>query len=372
MNMRRSRKAAIHRDVVIVCEGSTTEYNYFCEVRKYINDNIENPVYTNIRIIPGDSDSVSANSNRPSRVMVPDASKWRYYEMAEESIEEYRKYRAQPVRYVREAELFLKEKFYDEAWAVYDWDEKTNQHQKKHAEVFPLLQRNQGKLFVAFSSYSFEEWILSHFERNEKKFTESDCSDVSKHSYMCGSIKADNENDCHGDKCIAGYIRSRGYIPFYSKGDKSLFSNYTLRGGKVNRYAIFNAAWLRYKGQRFSSDAYTDVDILVRKMLGDDYSCEWHSLDDPFPFGGTVLKIVERDSYLYVKNVGNQSCGLTPSNFVTTNINGQKGHALLDCNYLLRPGECHDIDRRKVEALLKFVSVNSDYIIDIQTDALCI
>lgn len=117
--MRQSRKSIDHCDIVIVCEGSTTEYNYFCEIRDYLNMlAIKKSPYTHILIIPGDTDPIIAKSGRPLRKMNPDASQWRYYIMSEENETDYRQYCAQPIRYVREAELFLKYRNYDEAWAV--------------------------------------------------------------------------------------------------------------------------------------------------------------------------------------------------------------------------------------------------------------
>ena len=351
--------------MIIVCEGSTTEYNYFCEIRDYMMNNVACPAYSYVHIIPGDTDPVTATSGRPLRKMEPDISPWRYYAMCEDNEEDYQYYHSQPVRYVREAELFLEKLCYDEAWAVYDWDEKPGQCQKKHTAVIPILQRNQGKLFVAFSSYSFEEWILAHFEHNITKFSDSDCSDTSGHSYLCGSDNANPLNDCHGTRCIAGYLRLCRYVPQYSKTDKHLFSTYTLDAGKVNRKALFNASWLRFKGKRFSSDAYTDVDVLVCKMLSDDYRCEWFSLGSTFELNGTSLKIVENGDCLEMINEGDKSCLLTPSSFMTVNADGAKAHSLLEHNSLLSPGCSYSVEKSKLDSLLKLSSINKDCFVEI-------
>lgn len=363
--MRPSRKPLSHHDVVIVCEGSTTEYNYFCEIRDFITQNITSPTFSSILVIPSNTDAVKSKSGRKTREMAPDASQWRYYMLSEDNENDYQEYRAQPVRYVREAELFLLKKNYDEAWAVYDWDEKPGQNQKKHSKVQPILQRNQGRLFVAFSSYSFEEWILAHFERNTKKFSTSDCSDILGHSYMCGSASADTQYDCHGEKCIAGYLREQGYIPIYSKSDKNLFSTYTLKEGKVSRKAIFNASWLRFKGSRFSSDAYTDVDYLVSKLIDDNYCCEWFSLGESFSFSGTNLQIDKDGTLLKVKNIGKMSFVLTSSNISLTDANGDKNHSVLSGNIIIQPGEDYSVSITEAFSVLRLTNRNKDYFIEI-------
>lgn len=248
----------------------------------------------------------------------------------------------------------------------YDWDEKLDNRQKKHEEVIPILNRNSGRLSIAFSSYSFEEWILAHFEHNSTKYYESDCSDSFGHSYMCGSTKANPDNDCHGERCIAGYLRSRGYIPFYSKGDKRIFSNITLKEGKISRKALINASWLRSKGSCFSSDAYTTVDILVCKLMAEDYRCDWCRIGSSFAFSRTTLKIVENDGSYIVQNMGDISIILNSSNIFSTDAGGSMERSLLNIFFLLEPGGCYSIEKNNVDSLLKFSTDNHDVFVELQ------
>ncbi len=90
---------------------------------------------------------------------------------------------------VREAEK-SRELPHDIVWVVYDKDGYT-----KHAETFDLARQNKVK--IAFSSISFEYWILLHYENSNKSFYKS-------HE-------------------IIKYLKNKNYID-YKKNDVNLFN----------------------------------------------------------------------------------------------------------------------------------------------------
>lgn len=315
----RAKRTINKNEIIIVCEGSSTEYNYFTDLKSHIEKHPDISPYTFIRILPAVDERVQQNNGRQPRHLMGDKQQLQYYESKEANKADYELYKAQPVRYVREAELQVIENDYSEGWAVYDWDEKTpdpDKKQKKHDSVNPILARNTGKLFVAFSSYSFEQWLLCHYECCHHQFTVSDHEADNKHSAMCGSSEAVAGKCCDGKDCMAGYLRMKSYIPQYRKEDKHLFSTETLQGTKVSRKAIFNATLLRHcHGPRFSERPYTDVDILVCKLMGDTFTYHWISPDVEFQCNGTNLRISIDGNHITIINTGSRTCLLAQSKF---------------------------------------------------------
>lgn len=310
----RAKRSISKNEIIIVCEGSSTEYNYFTDLKEYVEKHQDVSPYTFIRILPAVDERVQQNNGRQPRHLMGDKAQLQYYESKEANVADYEKYKAQPVRYVREAELQVIENDYTEGWAVFDWDEKTtdpDKKQKKHDSVNPILDRNPGRVFVAFSSYSFEQWLLCHYECCDRKFTVSDHEADSKHSAMCGSPMAVVGKCCDGNDCMAGYLRVKSYIPSYKKEDKSLFTTITLQGNKVSRKALFNASLLRHSfGPRFSERPYTDVDILVCKLINDEFSYHWVSLDVDFLYNDTMLRVTVDGKNITIVNTGSRNCVL--------------------------------------------------------------
>jgi hypothetical protein len=131
----------------------------------------------------------------------------------------------------------------DEAWVVYDMDGYT-----KHHEAFDLAHNTEPQVNIAYSSVSFEEWVLLHFERSDKAYAKS--------------------------KNIIDHIVGRNFMRTYSKRSNfHLYPKLKLR----THIAIENAAWLRYrmqaelqeaKGQFYRVNPYTTIDKLISKLLG--------------------------------------------------------------------------------------------------------
>lgn len=295
--MSRTKRTTNKNNIVILCEGTETEIYYFKELRDYVKANSPDR-FSDIKIIPiplDDTPISPRNSQRKSRQLQPSSAAMRYYIKEELDSATYKQYKAQPTRYVREVQLFMEEDGYVEGWAVFDKDTFTH-----HAEAFALATSITG-LHIAFSSYCFEEWFLTHFERNPYPFMTSVCKDGSGKDKGCGTEVVD---DCHGHICIGGRLREYKYIPDYAKNKSSIFTKYTLP--RLEQCYV-NAAWMRTllsSSAIYERNPYTDVDILVKRLLGDDRIHHWHELDESFPFCGTEVCIHRMDKHIVVRNKG--------------------------------------------------------------------
>ena len=125
---------------------------------------------------------------------------------------------------------------HDIAWVVYDKDGYT-----KHAETFQKAHKNNIK--IAFSSISFEYWILLHFEFTSKSFSKS-------------------------DKLIS-YIKQKHSFDY----DKSIKDLYSITKSKIN-IAKQNAQKIQNYQEKsnpigtpiYQYNPYTNIDILISEI----------------------------------------------------------------------------------------------------------
>lgn len=267
--MARQPRRTRQNNIVIVCEGKDTEPAYLEDLKRHVNGSFDD-----IRIVPIESEAREAeerdaalkassrNNSRKSRTTnAPVSSKsGRFYWIKEEEDEDsYKKYKGQPTRYLREAQLFL-EDGYVEAWAVFDHDDFPDHENARN------LADSDTRLNIAFSSVSFEEWLILHFERNSKAFLKSACK-RGKNYIGCGDHETNDPEECHGDICVVGYLRENNLIPNYDKSKTDIFSSYTRP--RLN-LARINAAWIRTINAEkpiFERNPYTDFDRLVARLM---------------------------------------------------------------------------------------------------------
>ena len=208
--------------ICIFCEGSNTEPNYFERIVEQIKD-----------------------SNFWFEVLIYDSEK------------------SNPFSLVNEAVFLLDE--FDEVWAVFDKD-----HHPKLKEVF---EDNQYKKIIkAFSSISFEHWILLHFEKSSFSFPKS--------------------ND------VEERLRTKKYLPTYCK--RNDYDLYTLIGDYTD-IAIENSAWLRREkledlknehNRIYMINPYTNVDKLVSKLLNYRFKIFWFKHNDNIKFNKLNFNII--------------------------------------------------------------------------------
>jgi hypothetical protein len=174
-----------------------------------------------------------------------------------------------PVNIVREAKKSKKD--YDEVWVVFDKDRERDDQNAKAIEL-----AKKSKVNVAFSSISFEHWLILHFEKNSYRFQRSDCESRSTRAnpIVCS---------CSGLICASTYLKSSNSYPAFKKGYSLLYDDLQVK----NIDAIENAAWLRNQlnitGSIHLLNPYSDVDILLCELLNLD-RVEYVSLGTAFKF----------------------------------------------------------------------------------------
>jgi hypothetical protein len=219
----------------------------------------------------------------------------------------YDEYKAEPVRLVAEAKIRQNEEGFNEAWAVFDEDGRNPGNLQKAFRLAPSGQAIKtadekviadGEVKIAFSSRSFEHWLLLHFEKNNKAFSETECGEYegkgrkrTKHLYDCG--RNSHRKDCGGLTCLVGRLRHLGH-DFDKSQDPAVHHLWMEEIAKRQETAFENAAWLRYAMKKALPNAevwelkpYTDMDRLLKSMLGiskahvcqDEGPCELEGFD---------------------------------------------------------------------------------------------
>lgn len=251
------------KTILIVCEGQRSEPDYFHNLRNEVLSE-HSDVY--IKILPIPKDEQKAIEKDLKEFIERRGAKRRQIKKAlnNKEPEDYiveNKYKAQPTSYVRKAQLAYFEKGYSELWAVYDKDGHPD-HERALA-----LSLDQGicdkTVHIGFSSVSFEEWILMHFEYCDIGFLKSQCRDSSKNTFECGS--GSHQLDCNGEKCIVGRIVKKQYLD-YNDSKNFEYSGYA-SGVET---AFFNALASRDaavdKKMFFNNNPYVSLDRLVFKL----------------------------------------------------------------------------------------------------------
>ncbi|WP_442846265.1 RloB family protein [Leeuwenhoekiella sp. H156] len=208
------------KNILIVCEGESTEPNYFNHLKDILIDR-ECPISITISPRPPNIDEGNEYEKRPG-------SKTRTLKITEKEKKEELsvvedQFKAQPIAYVREAQKGLEDGTYEEVWAVYDKD-----GHPKHKEAYDLaLEDFDGKsVNLGFSSISFEFWILLHFEDSKIAFERSMCRSTNPTKYYyCGSDEK-HENDCSGENCVCGRIVTQKYLSYNGKKKDFDFESY--------------------------------------------------------------------------------------------------------------------------------------------------
>lgn len=205
------------RSVYILTEG-VTEYNYF---------------------------------KRISEIMGMDTD-W-IYSVTVEVREIIKGSKTDPINIIKEAKQSKKN--YNEVWVVFDKDRERDYEN----EVAFKIAAN-AKIKIAFSSISFEHWLILHFEKCRFAFQRSDCESRSTHAAPVVCV-------CHGTVCAKTYLKQPALFPTFEKGRSLLYDDLKDR----NEIAVENAAWLRKYQSPYTDihllNPYTDVDNLLCELL---------------------------------------------------------------------------------------------------------
>ncbi len=227
--------------ILFVCEGTVTEPVYFQELEKYLNSNFANIYPDGIKFIiypfPPEHKDVINNETLFTRKK----QKLNFQVPSKEingEIEE--KYYAEPIRWVRLAQIIGQEGCYDEMWAIFDYD---NRSEKLLSDAFELAVNNAGekKVKIAFSSYSFEYWILLHYQLYQLNLTKSECKDSNGKEIGCCRIIG-LENCCDGEICLGGYLRKNNFEAGYFNKTNNV--DYLKSLNKNLKTAVYNALYI--------------------------------------------------------------------------------------------------------------------------------
>lgn len=187
---------------------------------------------------------------------------------------------------------------FDEVWVVFDKDGYT-----KHEEAFELAKNGKREVKIAFSSIAFEHWALLHFTKCAIPFPKSDCKDDKDRILFCGTGK--HSEDCHGRRCVAGYMRKHNFCRDYAKSGSYYFNHLDKKDA-----ALKNAAWLRYKmwgklkeqnHKIYKINPYSDVDVLVKRLFGIKTNYIWTGLNEKVETTNFSISVQQTDDVFSVK-----------------------------------------------------------------------
>jgi len=197
--------------VLIVSEGSNTEPSYFESLKKYLNENYED-LYPNgidftifpyspekLELIEAEDENDLFVRRRGNRPIIQPAV------IINEDIED--QYKSEPLRWVRYAQKEAEGAGYDQVWAVFDYDNRPDKTIEKTLKLSKKRDGDYPNIGIAYSSYSFEYWLVLHYELFIKNLEKSECKDEDKNSILCGTNV--NQNDCQGSKCLSGYLSNK-------------------------------------------------------------------------------------------------------------------------------------------------------------------
>lgn len=344
-----AKKQFSNKTLVIVCEGTETEYPYFSFFKEKLGYQ-----YDDFRIIESrenldkinklrsKENAKSINEARKRGLAPEQVKKPPYYLTLKESEDDvdanYKKYAQAPAKYVREAYLQMKQNGFAEAWVVYDLDDKDDKGHKNHNEAKDLIDKT-GALNKAFSSYCFEEWLLLHYERCITPYRHSECFDskelkqYDKDKKGCGHAQCKHPNDCHGENCLGGRLRAKGHLPEYGKNKGSEYAEMIMNDPVLRHKAYVNASWSRSLKDAiyYECNPYSDVDQLIMRLLDEHYDIKWMKVDEKFTLDGHNFTITAADGSIQICHDGDENYVFSKDNvywcdedykFITSAVEG--------------------------------------------------
>jgi hypothetical protein len=282
--------------ILIICEGEKTEPLFF----NSINDELIDGKYNNdirkvnLRIAPEpviEKDVVSNVKHKHKRKKRT-TNKVDSIDQKEEKIKILSG--KPPLRWVLTAKEQLKIGAYDEVWVVFDNDD----HPARLEAFKEAKKKVKGKeVNIAYSSRSFEYYLLVHFEKTFMKFSNTDCKLDSNTFIRCGNNKYP-EYDCNGEKCINGYAQIKSYWNNTDdENTKNSESTYSIIKNKL-KTGFVNSEWIRFKsniaeGQLpiYDRNPYLSIDLLVKRLVDDENNYIWISRISEQDIGTINIKI---------------------------------------------------------------------------------
>jgi len=219
-----------------------------------------------------------------------------------------------PINIVKEAKKSKSD--YDEVWVVFDKD---RERDDKNEAAFKIAAK--AKIKVAFSSISFEHWLILHFEKSTFAFQRSDCESRTTRANPIICV-------CNGTVCAKTYLKQPAFYPSFEKGKSLLYDDLK----NHNTIAIENAAWLRKYQSPYTDihllNPYSDVDILLCELLNL-HKVIYAAIGETFTFEGVEITFQSA-----ARNVNNISISINLNNQsqIAFPINNNQPFTILDDN----------------------------------------
>ncbi len=302
--------------ILIICEGEKTEPLFFNSIRDELIDGKYN---NNIRKItlkiapephPEDENETSTivrhkpkrKKRRTKKVSSIDNDETEINILSGQP----------PLRWVLTAKENLKNGAYDEVWAVFDSD---NHPAKQEAFDEADKEVNGKKVNIAYSSRSFEYYLLLHFEKIYNKFNNTDCKQNllnNKDKFVRCGTNIYPEFDCNGEKCINGYAQTSHY---WNNSDidntKKSKSTFLLIKDRLVQ-GFINSSWIRYKSDIlenkiaiYDRNPYTSLDLLVKNLTDDKNNYIWISINEEYITDKIRVKI--KNKHIVITNISNKT-----------------------------------------------------------------
>lgn len=260
--MRKSSKIPIKPVLFIACEGTSTEYQYF---ESWAQSEEALHYYERIDVYPEETEKK------------PKTTPYELFLIAKKALD------------IGSANF---------AWVVFDKD-----NHPKLPETF--TEALPAGVKIAFSSRSFEEWVILHFEKNNTLFNATECKDENDKPIDCGSHITPQ---CAPLDCLTGHIRRQNFIANYSK--KKTFDLYNAIEQRTE-IGIVNSAWQRYKNNcslnlpapQFPHplNPYCNVDQLIFKLTERSDKIEWGALGQDITLDVWTVNISTQEQNLAIK-----------------------------------------------------------------------
>lgn len=298
---------------LFVCEGENTEPAYLFEFEKYLNQNFKS-IYPNeikFSIIPLKLEIVELNSENQ---IFTRKKNFRKTENTEVKINELiePEYKAAPTRWVRCAQKESEQANFDSVWAIFDYD---NRNESDLKAAFELANNSGSRIKIAYSSYSFEYWLLLHYELYTNFLRNSECKDKNREIISCGESGNLHEKNCKGESCLGGYLRFKEYPVGHKIKTKSSTFNDLI---ELMNKARYRSAFIRNLPQNTGRELWqckpiTTVDVMVNEFLNLSNSLIWQFEEKITTKGGIEISWKKAESNIQVIVYNN-----TKTSFIVT------------------------------------------------------
>lgn len=178
---------------------------------------------------------------------------------------------------------------FDELWVVFDKDGYT-----KHQEAFKQAKTNN--INIAFSSISFETWVLLHFEKCNSPFLKS-AHIIENKFYNNGNY-------------LTNYAKSGDYnvYPYVQASTSTAFKN----ASWLRNYLCFTNPNVKI----YELNPYSDVDLLVKKLMLNEFVYEFRYLNQTMLFNQVEIVVQNEDNSCKVKIINLSQRSLVTNEFI--------------------------------------------------------